>query len=284
MDPLGAVALPGQRRLQRVAVAGLGAGLALDQADGLAVGDVDCGQQGETHATESTDRRSGPRRAHPSAVTRVRAVAARPCASGPSVVSWTSQERGHWWRERPGCWGAASPAPCTARGHGRARRAATSRSWRRWRTSWAAPPSPCSTPLDLDALRGGVDEAADALGGLDVLVVAIGVAAFGPADADGRRRDRAPAGGQHEGADGAGPRRRGADRPAGRVAVLVGDPRRLPDGGDGRVQREQGRPLGVAHRAATGAAAPRGRRCSTSARRTSRPVSPGARSPVRRRR
>ena len=50
MDPLGAVALPGQRRVERVAVAGLGARLALDEADGLAVGHVDGGQQGEAHA------------------------------------------------------------------------------------------------------------------------------------------------------------------------------------------------------------------------------------------
>ena len=49
VDPLGAVALPGQRGVERVAVAGLGAGLALDEADGLAVGDVDGGQQRETH-------------------------------------------------------------------------------------------------------------------------------------------------------------------------------------------------------------------------------------------
>ena len=49
VHPLGAVVLPGQRRLQRVAVAGLRAGRALHQAHGLAVGDVDGGQQGEGH-------------------------------------------------------------------------------------------------------------------------------------------------------------------------------------------------------------------------------------------
>ena len=37
--------------------------------------------------------------------------------------------------------------------------------------------------LDLKRCAAAVDEAADALGGLDVVVVAIGVAAFGPADA-----------------------------------------------------------------------------------------------------
>lgn len=38
--------------------------------------------------------------------------------------------------------------------------------------------------LDLDRCTAVVTEAADALGGLDLLVVAIGVAAFGPADAE----------------------------------------------------------------------------------------------------
>ena len=56
VHPLGAVALPGEGGLQRVAVAGLGAGLALDQADGLAVGDVDGGQEGEAHDREPTQR------------------------------------------------------------------------------------------------------------------------------------------------------------------------------------------------------------------------------------
>ena len=49
VDPLGAVALPGQRRVARVAVGGLGARLALDEADGLAVRDVDGGEQREGH-------------------------------------------------------------------------------------------------------------------------------------------------------------------------------------------------------------------------------------------
>ena len=47
MDPLGPVGLPGQRRVQRRAVVGLAAGPALDEADGLAVGDVDGGQEFE---------------------------------------------------------------------------------------------------------------------------------------------------------------------------------------------------------------------------------------------
>ena len=45
VHPLRAVALPGQRGLERVAVGGLAAGLALDQAHGLAVGDVDGGEE-----------------------------------------------------------------------------------------------------------------------------------------------------------------------------------------------------------------------------------------------
>ena len=49
VHPLGAVVLPGERRLQRVAVGRLGTGGALDEAYGLAVGDVDGRQQGQGH-------------------------------------------------------------------------------------------------------------------------------------------------------------------------------------------------------------------------------------------
>ncbi len=45
VHPLGAVLLPAQRGLERVAVPGLAAGLALNQPDGLAIGDIDGGQQ-----------------------------------------------------------------------------------------------------------------------------------------------------------------------------------------------------------------------------------------------
>ena len=45
MDPLRAAGVPVERGRERVAVARLGAGRALGQADGLAVGDVDGGQQ-----------------------------------------------------------------------------------------------------------------------------------------------------------------------------------------------------------------------------------------------
>jgi hypothetical protein len=49
VDPLRPGRLPGQRRLQRVAVAGLAAGRALDQPDRLAAGHVDRRQQGQRH-------------------------------------------------------------------------------------------------------------------------------------------------------------------------------------------------------------------------------------------
>ena len=53
VHPLGAVALPLQRGLDRVAVRRLAAGLALHQPDGLAVGDVDGGQQLEASPVTS---------------------------------------------------------------------------------------------------------------------------------------------------------------------------------------------------------------------------------------
>ena len=63
VHPLGAVALPGQRGLERVAVGGLAAGLALHQADGLAVGDVDGGEQLQLrHGDQPRDARPTVRR------------------------------------------------------------------------------------------------------------------------------------------------------------------------------------------------------------------------------
>ena len=47
VDPLGALARPVGGGVDGIAVAGLGAGLALGEADGLAVGDVDRGEQDE---------------------------------------------------------------------------------------------------------------------------------------------------------------------------------------------------------------------------------------------
>lgn len=47
MQPLGAGALPGEGGLQGRAVGGLRTGLAVDQADGLAVADVDGGEEFE---------------------------------------------------------------------------------------------------------------------------------------------------------------------------------------------------------------------------------------------
>src|ERR1700709_1193495 len=49
MDPFGAVGLPGQRALDRVAVPRLGAGFTLGEADGPATGDVHRGQQHKIH-------------------------------------------------------------------------------------------------------------------------------------------------------------------------------------------------------------------------------------------
>ena len=49
VDPLGAVALPTHGGVQRGAVLGFAAGLALYQADGLAVDDVDSGQKYQRH-------------------------------------------------------------------------------------------------------------------------------------------------------------------------------------------------------------------------------------------
>ena len=50
VDPLGAAGLPGERGLERVAVGGLAAGLALDEPDGGPAGDVDGGQELQTGA------------------------------------------------------------------------------------------------------------------------------------------------------------------------------------------------------------------------------------------
>ncbi len=47
MQPFGARPLPGEGRGQRVAVGRLGAGLAVHEADGLAVADVDGGEEFE---------------------------------------------------------------------------------------------------------------------------------------------------------------------------------------------------------------------------------------------
>ena len=45
VDPVGALAREVERGVDGVAVVGLGAGLALREADGLAAGDIDSGQQ-----------------------------------------------------------------------------------------------------------------------------------------------------------------------------------------------------------------------------------------------
>ncbi len=53
VDPVGAVTLPAQRRVQRRAVLGFAAGLALHQAHGSALDDVDCRQQDQRHGYSS---------------------------------------------------------------------------------------------------------------------------------------------------------------------------------------------------------------------------------------
>ena len=58
VDPLGAGLLPAQRGLDRVAEPLLGAGHALHQLDGLAVRDVDGGQQLQVVAHVSSFRNS----------------------------------------------------------------------------------------------------------------------------------------------------------------------------------------------------------------------------------
>ncbi len=80
VDPLGAVGLPLQRGVQRGAVAGLGAGLALDQPHGLPVRDVDGGQQREAHSAEPTQRDRCPSRAPPIGA---HGTVAQTCADGP---------------------------------------------------------------------------------------------------------------------------------------------------------------------------------------------------------
>ena len=47
MDPLRPLCDPLPRGVERVAVAGLGAGLTLSEADGLATRDIDSGEQSE---------------------------------------------------------------------------------------------------------------------------------------------------------------------------------------------------------------------------------------------
>ncbi len=59
MDPLGAVTLPGQSGLARVTIGGLGTGLALDEPDGPAVGDVHGRQEDQRHTAHPTGRPVG---------------------------------------------------------------------------------------------------------------------------------------------------------------------------------------------------------------------------------
>jgi hypothetical protein len=62
VDPLRALLHPGGGGLGRVAVGGLGPGLALEEADGLPLHDVDGGQQLQARCAHVTLFLSGPGR------------------------------------------------------------------------------------------------------------------------------------------------------------------------------------------------------------------------------
>ena len=145
MDPLGAVALPGQRRLERVAVGGLAAGRALHQADRLAVGDVDGGQQGAgviglRSLRSKVQRDHDERRQDAAAASTASADAAAPATSSRAARSTASDATASTHdrrRARPGCAGRAA---------GRAGRAASRR---------AAGARPRSTAPARAGLAGG---------------------------------------------------------------------------------------------------------------------------------
>ena len=127
VHPLGAVALPGHGRLERVAVGGLAAGLPLHQADGLAVGDVDGGEQLQLrHGDQRRDAR------------RVRTPLRQ---AGRRGVRRRRPPAAHGARLRPRPAGAARGAGAAARARdpgavGRASaRAGRSWCWRRRRTA-----------------------------------------------------------------------------------------------------------------------------------------------------
>ena len=112
---------------------------------------------------------------------------------------------------------------------------------------------------DLDRCAAIVDEAADALGGLDVVVVAIGVAAFGPGDEtdDAVTEHLLTVNTMAPMAMVRAAVRRFGD--GGTVAVLSAILADYPTAGMAAYTREQGRALGMVDRAAPGAASPRRR-------------------------
>src|SRR4029079_15329738 len=95
VHPTRAVALPGQRGLARVAVAGLAAGGAAPQPDRSAVRDVDRGQQGERHRVLQSSVRS-----------QLRSSAA---PASPDFSGWNW--RGH---SGPRSTAATNDSPCSA--------------------------------------------------------------------------------------------------------------------------------------------------------------------------
>ena len=85
VHPLRAVVLPGQRGVERSAVVGLAAGLALDQPDGQATGHVDGGQQFQlSHGRAPSRRRTAPCDGH-SVPTQ---VASRWAPASPDFSGW----------------------------------------------------------------------------------------------------------------------------------------------------------------------------------------------------
>ena len=76
VDPLGAVALPGHRGVQRGAVLGFAARLALDQPHGLAVDDVDGGQENQWHGGQ------------PSVLTALTQLASSVAPASPLFSGW----------------------------------------------------------------------------------------------------------------------------------------------------------------------------------------------------
>ena len=109
---------------------------------------------------------------------------------------------------------------------------------------------------DRAGARAVVERAADGLGGLDVLVVAIGVAAFGPGvDEDDEITERLLA--VNTAAPMALVRAAMSRMSAGGGRRAHRDPGRLPDGRDGRLLGQQGGAVGVADRAAPRAATAR---------------------------
>src|SRR5205085_61949 len=111
VDPLGARRLPRERRVERVPVRGLAAGLALDEPDGDAAGDVDGGQQLQVGRAGSGHR-------------------------GRVVGGWVV---GGWVAVMLSAWARIAGEPARVAVTSAARLAATPSSARPWKTRMRAP-------------------------------------------------------------------------------------------------------------------------------------------------